>query len=250
MSKNARTGERGAALLIVMGIIMAAGIGMALEALLIKSKRVRQDQKAGYALVEAKRALLAYAAMDAGVRTQFGNLPCPFTGQLQDYSTGAVESAPCGANDGFMQIGFFPWRTLRLPPLVDGDNAPLWYAVAGAFKPGSGQAMPYICNAVGNLTINGAGNYAAILFAPGEPLLLLDATTQTRTATALAAALRDQFLEERNATASTTLPPPIDFQTTRIMTSTAGGAAAPPFNDRLLGITCEEIIRTVNRLPP
>lgn len=217
---------------------------MAMEALLIKSKRLRADQKASHVMIEAKKALIAYAAMDAGINSNFGNLPCPFTGLLSDYQSASVATPTCGDNDGLMVIGFFPWQTLRVPPLLDGDNAPLWYAVSGAFKVGSGQTMPYTCNPNSNLTINGSGNHAAILFSPGDPIPFLTLPIQNRPLTNTATFLRNQFLEERNATAS------VDFQVTRIMTTTEGGVSAPPFNDRLLGITCEEIIQAINLLPP
>lgn len=243
--------ERGAAMIIFMAIILMGGLSMAVEALLIKSKRVRSDQKANYAMVEAKRALLAYAALDAGVRTNFGNLPCPnSTGLLSAYESVSVETSPCGNNDGRMVIGFLPWQSMRLPPLVDGENAPLLYAVSGAFKVGSGQTMPYTCNATDNLTINGSGNFAAIVISPGEVLPLLPpATDQSRPLGSNASVVRDQFLEEQNAIASEINPPPIDFQVSRIMTSEEGGVAVPPFNDRLLGITCAEVIRAINQLP-
>ncbi len=242
-------GERGAALIILMALILMGGLSMAMEALLIKSKRTRSDQKASYAMVEAKRALLAYAVMDAGTPAQFGNLPCPFMGNLSDYMDNANTTSPCGDTDTFMAIGFFPWKSMQLPPLIDGDNAPLWYAVAGNFKIGSGQTMPFTCNPTDNLTINGAGNYAAIIFSPGEPLpLLAPATDQNRPDTDTATTLRDQFLEKSNATAAIDAPPPIDFEIARIMTSEAGGATNPPFNDRLLGVTCQEIINAVNQL--
>ncbi|MBF0626799.1 MAG: hypothetical protein HQL91_01120 [Magnetococcales bacterium] len=240
---EARRHERGAALMVLLSIILMAGASMAIEALLVKSKRLRDDQKATIALAEAKRALIATGALEAVTRTGFGNLPCPFAGTLADYATNAVAAGACGGNDGVVAVGFLPWRSLGIAPLVDGDNAPLWYAVAGRFKTGSTQTMPYTCDTA-NLTINGSGNFAAILFSPGTPLALLpSATMQSRIATSTAAGLRDQFLEQENATATT------NFRAMRIMTTTAGGVASPPFNDRLLGITCAEMIGAVNQMP-
>ncbi|NGZ05938.1 MAG: hypothetical protein G8237_06230 [Magnetococcales bacterium] len=237
-----RRTERGAALFVLLAVFLMAGVSLAIEALLIKSKRQRADQKAAIVLAEAKRALIAHAALDAGNRTQFGHLPCPFTGTPAQYATSALENTPCGAADDRMVIGFLPWQSLGLPPLYDGDGAPVWYAVAGTFKTGSDQTMPYTCT-TSNLTLNGAGNHAAILIAPGDPL-----ETQQRPPTSSAATLRTHYLEGRNATASTTsTTPPIDFENARIVLSSTDGT---PFNDRLLTITCAEITGAVNQMPP
>lgn len=237
--------DSGAALLIMLAVVAMGGLSLAIDALLIKSGRLRSDQRSSYVLSQAKDTLVASAVIEAGAAGSFGNLPCPYSGVLSGYATAASAEAACGANDGNIAIGFLPWQSLKLPPLFDGEGAQIWYAVSGVFKTGSGQTdiTPYNVCAAGNLTINGGGAYAAILFSPGNVLPLLDPTAdQSRAQGSDAAALWTQFLEGENADTDT------DFAISRIMTDESGGVAAPPFNDRLLGVTCQEIIDAVNSL--
>ncbi|MBF0427906.1 MAG: hypothetical protein HQL94_03220 [Magnetococcales bacterium] len=220
-SNKSHNRERGAALLVVMSIVLMAGTSMAIEALLIKSKRSRADQKASIAMVEAKKALIAYAVIQ-------GRLPCPsLTDTLSGYGQSATANATCTGPG--QRVSFLPWTTLGLPSLVDGDKAPLLYAVSADFL----NSIPANClpaSLPGRLTINGGStNYAAIIISPGSTLSLLTRLQASNPRTIL-----DRYLEGTNATLDST-----NFQATRIITKTEDGTL---FNDRLLGIACEEIV--------
>ncbi|MBF0427242.1 MAG: hypothetical protein HQL66_15625, partial [Magnetococcales bacterium] len=82
--------EAGVVMLITLTILVMAGLSFALDALLIKSTRVREDIRASQTLSQAKEALMAYAAVynrtNAAVR-----LPCPYLGNIGDYDTGGSE---------------------------------------------------------------------------------------------------------------------------------------------------------------
>ncbi|MBF0340098.1 MAG: hypothetical protein HQL95_03940 [Magnetococcales bacterium] len=203
--------ERGAAIMVILMIILMAGASMAIEALLIKSKRQREDQKAGYALMEAKRALIAFARIVNG-----DILPCPDLTPAIDYVNSATRDTSGACVDGSLSVGFLPWQTLELPPIFDGSNAPIWYAV-----------VPSATYAACSLTINGQGSFAAILIAPGGQLAGQDRTLTTNIAT-----VRAQFLEGGNQTTTGNF--------------IAVGAVSETVNDRLLGITCAEMQNASN----
>ncbi|MBF0214604.1 MAG: hypothetical protein HQM00_13750 [Magnetococcales bacterium] len=207
-----RPRERGAALMVILTIILMAGASMAIEALLIKSKRNREDQKAGFALMEAKRTLIAYART-----TGVNRLPCPNLTPTVDYGSSAEADSSCA--NGTTSLGFLPWTTLGLPPLVDGTNSPIWYAV-----------VPATAYASCSLQINGQGSFAAILFAPGDPLV-----TQNRALTTSMTVVQQQYLE---SLPDLTLAHPHNF-----LAPVAGSGTA---NDRLSGITCQEMLAAIN----
>ncbi|MBF0433939.1 MAG: hypothetical protein HQL77_01050 [Magnetococcales bacterium] len=242
--------QQGAALLIIMAVILLGGISLALDALLIKSKRMHGDQVSNLTLARAKKALIAYAAMQAGIpplaAKLYGKLPCPYEGFFRnsdpndvagDYSNNATEG-PCTINSGFL-----PWRTLGLPPLVDGEMAPIWYAVSPRFMTGDTVKGDFLCNQADLTIVGDTTAYAAIVFAPGQTLpLIAPKSDQTRPSDIIAANLLQEFLEEGNADGDTT------YEIRNIKTDRSGGLADPPFNDRLLGITCAEILNALTRL--
>ncbi|MBF0146455.1 MAG: hypothetical protein HQL84_04760 [Magnetococcales bacterium] len=233
------TRQQGAALLLLLSVVLIGGISMALEGLKIKSKRMRNDTSSAALLARAKKALIGSAVVNAGAAGQFGRLPCPANVTLGGYRTNAAASGPCGGADGQMAIGFLPWFDLGLPPFTDGSNAPIWYVVSGIFKSGSATANGYACDG-NNLTLNGSGDYAAILIAPGDPLTF-SPTRQVRDPTQTPTNLRDHFFEEENVTATT------NFVIKTIQEDPSRIAISPLFNDRLLGIRCSEIMGVISR---
>ncbi|HIJ84585.1 MAG TPA: hypothetical protein HPQ00_10330, partial [Magnetococcales bacterium] len=199
------------------------------------------------ALAQAKKALIAYAAMRAAKTPppvkMYGKLPCPYNGPfrntvapLADYGEGAVEDPTCSVS-----LGFLPWQTLGLPPLLDGDLAPVWYALAPRFATGYATKDGFLCNQA-DLTINGdTSRYAAILLAPGQ-VLSLTAGIQNRSVNVIAQNLVQGYLEEDNADGDST------YEIRKIIQENSGDPNNPPFNDRLLGITCTEILNAMARL--
>ncbi|MBF0296787.1 MAG: hypothetical protein HQL96_16505 [Magnetococcales bacterium] len=226
MPTSARTGQRGAAMLLMMSVLVMAGLSFALNALLIKSTRVREDQRASRALAAAKEALLAYAVANDWAANK-GRFPCPDSGSVGGYDGGG-NSGACGGN-GTAAFGLLPWKTLGLANLRDGDNAPILYAVSGRYKSGSTLSIAALPTS-DLLTFNNSANasatldYVAVLIAPGAQL-----AGQTRDVAVTAANQRSQFLEKRYASADT------DFEVARI--DREGG-----YNDRVIGITHNELI--------
>ncbi len=172
-SRHGRGKQRGAALLILLAIIM---IGIAV--ILINSlsstgmKNVRQ-QRTATALAQAKAALIGYAITygDTHNNQVPGFLPCPDT----NGSNGeGVSVLSCGAQD-VSAIGRLPWATLDVSDLRDGDGECLWYAVSGTYKynPPTG-LMNWDTN--GQFQVNStdgtqlASQVVAVIFAPGAAL--------------------------------------------------------------------------------
>ncbi|MBF0162256.1 MAG: hypothetical protein HQL88_08200 [Magnetococcales bacterium] len=200
--KHDNTKERGAALMLGLMAVLMAGLTLAMDALLVYTQRVREEKRAVTVLAAAKKSLLAYAAVrDA--------LPCPFEGgsesDYEDRSQVVLASASCATN----KVGLLPWAHLQQPPWRDNDGGPIWYAVSGSLS----------CGASPTLTINGAGDYVAILLTPGKAL-----SGQTRSRAAVAT--RTDYLESSNGTSTTAF---------------VSASPSDTFNDRLLGIACSEI---------
>lgn len=188
-----------------MSIFLVAGVSLALDALLIYGKRTREDKRAITALISAKKSLIAFTAIQ-GPGGGAVELPCPFVDALQNYENLADYGGGTGCGTSAnAAIGFLPWQAMQLPPLRDGHNVPLWYAVS----------------ATCGLQINGAGDYAAVLFAPGRML-----SGQTRDPTEDPAP-QNAYLDQGNATATA------DFTLSEVANS--------GFNDRVLGIPCTEV---------
>ncbi|MBF0134609.1 MAG: hypothetical protein H7833_11560 [Magnetococcus sp. DMHC-1] len=228
--------ERGAVMLLTLTVLVMAGLSFALDALLIKSSRVREDVRAFQVLSQAKEALIAYAG--ASDRTNnLGRLPCPFLGNISNYDTDGTAASECnavtGVADTVNSFGLLPWSTLGLAPLRDGSNSPILYAVAGRYKRGSSTSIPPY--PAGNLTLNNnSGDYVAFVFAPGNPL-----STQTRVLNDTAANQQAQFLERRAGITG-------DFELAKIDVNSTT-PAADRYNDRVLGISQNDLIYAVTR---
>ncbi|MBF0310024.1 MAG: hypothetical protein HQL56_10900 [Magnetococcales bacterium] len=230
MSSTVRSPERGAAMLLTLTLLVMAGIAFALDSLLLKSSRVKDDARAFRQLSQAKEALLSYAGANDRV-AQLGRLPCPFLGNIADYDSDGTSGA-CGG-DNLLALGLLPWKTLGLPNLRDGSFAPIVYAVAGAYKLGSTTATPPF--PTGNLTLNNSGDHVAFLIAPGDPL-----SNQTRLLSSTLISQRTQFLEKVAAT------PDTDFELRKIDLASST-PVANRFNDRLLAVSQNDLIYAVTR---
>ncbi|MGB5277207.1 MAG: hypothetical protein WBP02_08560, partial [Gammaproteobacteria bacterium] len=85
-------------------------------------------------LSRAKDALIAYAVSRADIGTpsaqpgRLGHLPCPANNNGEGNSVGN-----CGSKNE-AALGWFPWRSLGLPPLRDESGTCLLYAVSGSYK--------------------------------------------------------------------------------------------------------------------
>lgn len=180
---------------------------------------LQSDRQSGQALREAKDALIAYAMMhgdyfgSAGAGP--GHLPCP------DTNNDGVEDAPCGNNP----IGRLPQSvtvplpvpgsTIQLSDFGDGIDEALWYGLTNAAR--RSPATAFNTSTVAGHLLDGQA-VAAVLIAPGEALASQSRPSNNRT----------EYLEGSN-TAGTS------FVST-------DGTGPENFNDRVLGITVEEIM--------
>ncbi|HJW04097.1 MAG TPA: hypothetical protein VJ548_12515 [Azospira sp.] len=89
-----------------------------------------QEEATTQAIAQAKEALISFATTyrDTHPDQVWGYLPCP-----DSNNDGVADPGNCGARDETV-IGRLPWKTLGLPPLLDGTGECLWYVVSGNAK--------------------------------------------------------------------------------------------------------------------
>ncbi len=177
--------QRGGAFVIFITVLVLGGLSLLLSGLNqgIEQKTENREQTIKV-LAEAKAALVGHALTYA--ETHLGQppgyLPCPD----QD-GDGDADANLCNSR-GDSVIGFFPWKTLGLPPLRDGNGDCLWYAVSGTYKNSPKQVLDNDTNGLfrikdykGNILIGQKPEEQAIavLFSPG--VMLANSTiTQSR----------------------------------------------------------------------
>jgi hypothetical protein len=266
-------------LLLTLLLLGVAGAYLVLHSL--REQRSEREQLTTRSLAQAKEALLGFAASyaDSHAGQVNGYLPLPDLGSSRNNTLVSAEGMAAanfaGNATGLSVLGRLPWRTLGLGPLRDGSGECLWYAISGNFQDGlkrsplnwdtPGQFEPQ----AGHATPGGLGpalpvhqRPAAVIFAPGAAL-----EGQLRAATALDAvsecggnyAARNyldrlhppassrpiaNYLEGlNNASASYTLEAPKALLAGPV--ADAQGQAL--VNDRLLGITPDELFRAIQR---
>jgi hypothetical protein len=186
------------AVLLVASLLLMLAIGFVfaveLAAPASESSRRRATERA---LAEAREALLAYAA-DRAITAVVGPgyLPCP------DLDNDGWAEPTCGSLSGDSgqaeRLGRLPWKTLGLADLRDGDGERLWYAVSTKYKGLLNCAASAACvdmspeAALGTISVRdpsgtllhdavieepyraGEGGAAAVVIAPGAPLMRVD----------------------------------------------------------------------------
>lgn len=108
--------ERGAALLIILSLVVAAIAVFITSAASVNTLRNKATKASNQSLREAQRALLGYAMIASAP----GQLPCP------DSDGDGVEDLD--GNQCSVRVGYLPFVTLNLQALHDGYNSPLWYS--------------------------------------------------------------------------------------------------------------------------
>lgn len=165
-----RSRQHGAALLVMLIILITGGAYLLVSQLNRASGRSEADRQTSEALAMAKEALIGRAASDDN---RPGEMPCPDVdndGQLTigiDWGGGGVCTS---------LLGRLPWRTLDLPDLRDGHGERLWYAVSPDFRANAAAQLNSDRNGqitvrdpAGTVVLNGANQSAAIavVFSPG-----------------------------------------------------------------------------------
>lgn len=138
MQKNTASGirppsnQRGAALLIILVMVMAGALVLIVRVLNNGSAQIDRDKITIAALAQAKDALMGFATgivLTPAGSTRPGDLPCP------DLNDDGVAEAACDVQN--QRLGRLPWQTLGLPDLRDSSGERLWYAVSTNFKNGT-----------------------------------------------------------------------------------------------------------------
>jgi len=195
--------QRGVVVLLVLALLIAVGSFVVVRALNEGVRRARDEAATtGASLAAAEQALIGYATRypdDPAITSATagpGHLPCPDT-RFDAGDVPGQADPPC-AQSASTETGYLPWRTLDLPELRDADAAPLWYAVADAFR--NNPAAVVNPDTRGELRLDdctaGARDIAALLFAPGAGLSGQDRSTASPVVRYAAA----NYLEGQNAT--------------------------------------------------
>jgi len=174
--------ERGAALLVMLFLILAAFGSFLITGLSTVEMESRRQKSTVEALAQAKQALIAWSVLQgdngSGSFPRPGDLPCPDRNNLGTLNSGKT-SGSCSSSGG-TSIGRLPWKTLGIEDLRDADGELLWYAVSDNFRKATsgssainsdtkGTLRLYAPNGSTLLTNNGE-ELAAIIFSPGTPL--------------------------------------------------------------------------------
>ena len=165
--------QRGMALLILaffLALVATGYVVQSLDSVQIKNER---DKKTTTSLAEAKTALIGWSAKNT---TMPGTLPCV------DSNNGG--SAVNSGQNCTLYIGHFPWKTLEISDLRDGDGECLWYAVSPLYRnviTVLNRPINQINNTVpGTITVKSANGVIlptpvnpiiAVIIAPGRPLV-------------------------------------------------------------------------------
>ncbi|MEQ8426454.1 MAG: hypothetical protein RLT87_08135 [Gammaproteobacteria bacterium] len=219
--------------LLAFVLVMIIGSSYLLvRALNTNTPKLAASEQAAYKLKLAKQALIGYAVTypdNVNPEEGPGYLLCPDTN-----GDGLAETNCSGA-----AIGRFPWKTLELTDVYDASGQTIWYALSENYRYGPNKRIPLNSETPGTLTVDGVGDYVAILFAPGAPV-----TGQTRT---LASNNVSDFLDGENNDGDTdfvtTLPSPNVKQLDGVYD--ANGNLV--FNDRLLTISRGELMQAVEK---
>lgn len=234
-ARQARRFQRGAALLIVLILLVMGGLAYVVNSLAPGAIAAKRQKKTEAALAEAQEALLGYAVsfreQQNAIQVQAGNLPpnyvhgylpLPDLGTLGNTNIGCPWEG-CDANLSGSAlnktvVGRFPWRLLGTRPLRDGNGECLWYAVSGSHQRVE-KAVPMNWDTPGqlDLIVANAGIPAAagltehqrpvaIIFSPGTALSSARGPSSTGAVTECGGNYTiGDYLE------STNLGPPFDF---------------------------------------
>jgi len=245
-----RSGQRGAVLLLMLLVMLVGGMYFGLSEISKPSIDYERHKITNQVLAQAKQALISYALLKTDYRP--GALPCPDTHVEDDARYGTTDlffGEECPA-----YIGRLPWETLRMDTMPqDGSGARIWYALSSKFRDHE-IAQPINSDTSADLTI---GVYrdstpltsdndcaalvyeikqvVAILFAPGYPLARLNqAAYRNNTAD-----IRG-YLEGDNLNGDSVFALCLQNNTDWISADLA-------FNDQLLFVTRDELMRMVER---
>lgn len=153
--------------MLVLTLVVAAALWGLTSSLSTATQRADRDRATMAAIMQAKAALIARAALDV---SRPGSMPCP--DQDNDGQSDSIGLSGCISQPGSnYRVGRLPWRTLGIPDLRDSANERLWYAFSADFKDTTG----FVINSdtQGQIQLTGvapAQRVVAVIIAPGAPL--------------------------------------------------------------------------------
>ena len=130
-SASIRHSHGGALFSAVLLLLFMASAALAASGHFAYRTGLRGNERSVAVLAQARDALIGYAFSYPELNHDgqaIGYLPCP-----DRTNSGSVTLGACNARDRGA-FGRFPFRTLGLPILRDGNGQCLWYAVAGSVK--------------------------------------------------------------------------------------------------------------------
>jgi len=166
--KNLSRKQSGAVLLAFMLILVTGTSYLLLSKFNANIIRVGAEERTRQALNQAKQALIGYSVTypDHHPGDGPGYLLCP-----DRNNDGATDSGACVlSSSSNTSIGRFPYKTLEAEDIKDSHGERLWYIVSNNFR-NNPKLIPLNSETSGtasdSLTVNGTGNIAAVIFAPG-----------------------------------------------------------------------------------
>ena len=181
-----RLHQRGYALLLMLVLVTMGILFTVVSQVSLVGMKWGREYRTQAALLQAKEALIGYAAAygDTHSGQVFGYLPCPDqtkTGVTTPFPQGnGYADNTCGSHD-VTAVGLLPYNTLGLEDLRDSTGVCLWYVVSGTFKNSPNSSGPMNWDTQGQINVIDAnGNTitaAAAIIATGPP-----ASGQNRTA--------------------------------------------------------------------
>ena len=161
--------QSGIALVMILAALILAGGYAFYRSANIGQSHTLQSTKLAATLARAKEALIARAVTDAN---RPGSLPCP---DLIPNNAGFSNFPGDGQADMFTltqcpsYVGWLPWVTIDLPESTDDTGTRLWYALSPSLRDDD-SAYPINSDTVAALKIDGGGEIAAMIIAPGSAL--------------------------------------------------------------------------------
>ena len=223
-----RRHQRGAAMLILMLIVMLGLITLFTFRMDRKGPELNADRQTALALAQAKEAILGRGLINGiptGTNQNPGALPCP--DRDNDGQTDNIPPPQCNGKTPTSMLpantGRIPWVTLTIDDLRDGTGATLWYIIAPEFVDTGNPINSAITIPTLQLVQNGTATpVAGVVIAPGRPLPGQDRTAPNTLS---------NYVEGYDATTNTLTVSP----------------TSATYNDRVLPITAREVFTIVTR---
>jgi len=198
---------------------------------------VRQRANNGKALIQAKQALIGWAAQQASESPENnpGRLPCPeAVNSIGTSSEGISAPMISPSTPNCSMVGRLPWRTLGLDKLVDAASEPLWYVVSPGWALQTSSTLLSInSNTKGQLVVDGTAapnEIIALIIAPGPAMNVQSSAGCTARA-------------QSRAAPSPTINPADYIECFNTGTSTFSSTGpSTSFNDQVVKITTSDLL--------